>query len=137
MIKLFSEDRTIYSRAQQVWQILVSAAHNRRTLTYSMVGDLLGYDGALGPALMSPLSLIALYCKDNRLAPLTVLAVGVTDGLPGNVYPEDRSRIDADRERVFAYNWFDVIPPVTHDFEAFTQNGMFDPASGHITRWPA
>jgi alkylated DNA nucleotide flippase Atl1 len=33
-------------RAMQVWQILIAAAHERRTLTYGEVAALLGFEGA-------------------------------------------------------------------------------------------
>ena len=59
-------------RALQIWQILISAAHNRQTLTYQIVGEITG----MGSGTQSQtLDMIMRYCKRNNLPPLTSLVV--------------------------------------------------------------
>jgi len=49
------------------------------------------------------------YCIQNDLPPLTVLVVNQDTGLPGEgLIGAD---LNADRETVFNFNWFGLIPP--------------------------
>ncbi len=100
-------------RAIQIWQILISAAHNRQILTYKIVGKLIG----MGSGTQSQtLDMIMRYCKRKGLPPLTSLVVKETTGRPGTGLTTVLE-LDRDRENVFAYNWF-AHPPVTiADFE--------------------
>jgi hypothetical protein len=93
-------------RALQIWQVLIGAAHNRQTLTYTMLADLIGLpERAQGPSL----TLIMNYCKQNELPPLTVLVVHKHTGQPGIglITLED---LNLDREHVFNYPWFGLRP---------------------------
>ncbi|HUS09398.1 MAG TPA: hypothetical protein VMZ30_02945 [Pyrinomonadaceae bacterium] len=95
-------------RAMQIWQILISAAHNRQILTYKIVGKFTG----MGSGTQSQtLDMIMRYCKRNHLPPLTSLVVKKTTGRPGTGLTTV-GNLDRDRERVFAENWFG-LPPVT------------------------
>lgn len=49
-------------RAMQMWQVLIGKAHNRQTLTFAMLGDLIGM-----PAwtLAQSLHLVKDYCKQK------------------------------------------------------------------------
>ena len=80
-----------------------------------MVADVLGYKGA--GVLDRQLGLIMVWCRDNHLPPLTVLVVNSETGVPG-VGLEWIQDIHADRERVFAFDWYDVVPPTLAEFEA-------------------
>lgn len=102
------------ARAMQVWQILIAAAHERRTLTYGDVADLLGFEGA--GVLAQILGLIMTYCKNEQLPPLTVLVVRQETGLPGEglTTVEDLPR---DREAVYRYAWYARFPVQISDFE--------------------
>ena len=46
MVRKFSDEPILPLRALQIWQILISAAHNRQILTYGMLARMLGYEGA-------------------------------------------------------------------------------------------
>lgn len=46
MVRFFDDDPTNASQALQIWQILIAAASDRRTLTYGILADMLGFKGA-------------------------------------------------------------------------------------------
>lgn len=98
-------------RAQQIWQVLVSAASNRQVLTYGLVADRIG----MGPGtLAGPLGCIMNYCEREDLPPLTVLVVGKGRGTPGHgLATVTPSTQDREREAVFAFNWFSRLPPTS------------------------
>ncbi len=101
-------------RAMQIWQILVAAAHSRRSYTYGQVASMLGMGGAgvmanfLGP--------IMFYCKANNLPPLTVLVVNQETGLPGDGLTTLKE-VNKDRESVFNHDWFGMSPVQVADFQ--------------------
>lgn len=101
-------------RAMQVWQILVAAAHERRTLTYGEVARHLGFDGA--GVLAQILGLIMTYCQQNGLPPLTVLIVNTDTGLPGSGLTTVAD-LPKDREAVYRQNWYSRHPVQIADFE--------------------
>ena len=97
----------------QIWQILISAAHNRQILTYKIVGKFTG----MGAGTQSQtLDMIMRYCKRNKLPPLTSLVVKKTTGRPGSGLTTVVD-LDRDREEVFAYNWFRRLPVTLDDLE--------------------
>jgi hypothetical protein len=97
-------------RAQQVWRVLIGAAHNRQTVTYTMLANLID----MGPdTLAQPLELVARYCERNNLPPLTMLVVSKETGRPKPQFPS----INRDRERVFGHRWFRLPPVEVRDFE--------------------
>ncbi len=105
MVRRFENNRP--SRALQVWQILIAAAHNRQILTYKMLAALVGYGGA--GVFAQILGHVAYYCKQNHLPPLTSLVVNEKTGLPGTGIPiKDAPK---KREEVFSYKWFRIMPP--------------------------
>ena len=87
-----TEQMTRAERAMQIWQILITAAHDRRTLTYGRVAALLGFKGA--GVISQFLNPIMGYCEAKDLPPLTVLVVNQDTGLPG-----ERPRI----------GWFSIL----------------------------
>ena len=105
---------TTNERALQIWQILISAAHNRQVLTYEIVGKLTGLQ-PLG--LANFLNPILHYCARNQLPMLPILVVSKDTGQPGQGFPEGIDW-DGERERVFAHNWFKMKPPTADDFKA-------------------
>lgn len=111
----FSENSTNPNRALQMFLLLAGAARERKTLTYIQIAHAIGYKGA--GVLGRPLGHIAYWCLENGLPPLTVLAVNEKTGLPGDEYigPGD---LHADRERVFAFDWVDLIPPTAEELKA-------------------
>ena len=115
MPKLYSKLKNRPARAQQVYTVLVGLAHNRQTITYGQLADILGFGGA--GVFAGILGHIMFWCEGQGLPPLTVLVVNGTTGLPGAglITPED---VHADRERVFAIDWYDVVPPSPEELAA-------------------
>src|SRR5690349_21563097 len=110
-----AEEMNRPARAMQVWQILVAVAHERRTLTYGDVADLLGFEGA--GVLAQILGLIMIYCKDNGLPPLTILVVNQQTGIPGEGLTTVQD-LPRDREAVYRERWYRRFPVQISDFEA-------------------
>ena len=113
----FSElGHTQFTRAVQVWQVLVAAARQGRILTYSALSREMGLTESPLPVVgMGVLPLIGNYCTAKGLPQLTRIAVGQVDGLPSQYAPEEV--LAEDLWRVFDYDWLDVIPPSAQDFE--------------------
>ena len=114
MAKFYSQDPTYATRAAQIWQILACKASNRQTLTYGQLADLIGFKGA--GTLAHFLGHIMYYCIQNELPPLTVLVVKQDTGLPGEGLVG--ADLNADRERVFGYDWFALVSPTTEGLAA-------------------
>ena len=102
-------------RAMQVWQILVSAAHNRQSLTYGIVAEHLEFEGA--GVLSQILDRILKYCEAKKLPPLTCLVVNQETGVPGSGL-STLNDLPRDREAVYNTNWFALPPVQVADFEA-------------------
>jgi hypothetical protein len=101
-----------YMIAYKIWGILIYAASNRQTFTYSSLAEILEKEitcrnvgNYLGP--------IQSYCKMKKLPPLTVL-VNRKDGLHGSgkFDGENTKRCCKDRERVFEFNWQQYTPTI-------------------------
>lgn len=106
---------TRYQRSLQIWTLLVCAARDRKCFTYGDVARVLGMKGA--GVMSSFLDPVMRYCARNGYPPLTVLVVNKTSGLPGEGLTT-LEETNADRERVFRFNWFAVRPPESDDFRA-------------------
>ena len=106
------EFRTGPNRALQIWQILVCKAGNRQTMTYGELASILGFKGA--QVLGKFLEYILRYCEKNQLPSLTVLVVNQETGLPGSGFPPED--LHSERERVFRFDWFGLVPPTPKDF---------------------
>jgi len=101
-------------RAVQAWQILVGAAMNRQTFTYEILSVKMYRKKAAG-VLDQILGHIAFYCNDNDLPALTSIIVGKGRGTPGDDIPIDQDDMDAHRERVYEYDWYNVYPPTADE----------------------
>jgi hypothetical protein len=112
-------------RAVQVWQVLLSAAHFRQTLTYSLLGERIGLGAAV---LAQPLEMVAGYCALKQLPPLIVLVVQTDAGRPasGLAWTTDP---DFAREAVYQYEWFRLKPPSAADFALVDNMGFGEPAA--------
>ena len=110
--------------ALRIWEVLIEAAHNRQTLTYKMLADLIG--GGMKAWMLAPhLWRVSNYCTQKGLPPLTVLVVGKHTGRPStDLISQDPDR---DRERVFNQPWFQFGPLQVSDFEGV-------PAFGPLSR---
>ncbi len=102
-------------RAVQAWLILTNAAMNRQTLTYELLSQLMYQRNAQG-VLNKILGHIAFYCIDEGLPPLTSIVVGKKRGRPGANIPIDLSQVEAERERVYMIDWYDIYPPTSEEF---------------------
>lgn len=99
------------ARAQQIYQILISAAHNRQIITYKLLGKLIGFKG--GGVLGQMLGCLAYWCGEHKLPPLTSLVVNEKTGLAGDGIPTKNSHMY--REKVYAFDWFGVVPPTSEE----------------------
>lgn len=115
MIEKFVDNPTDASRAIQIWQILISKAHNRQTITYGNLAGLLGYSRA--DLMAYKLGHIMYFCKENNLPPLTVLVVNKETGKPGDGFTENVDDFDVERENVFKYDWYGLCPPSKKQFD--------------------
>ena len=121
MPRLFSEQtggHTLYTRAVQVWHVLVSVARQRRMLTFAELsvtemGFTPGPGEGGGTAIF--LRLIERYCAVEGLPHLTRIVVSQNSGRPSEGTPEEVRAEDP--TTVFDYDWLDVIPPTVQDFE--------------------
>jgi putative restriction endonuclease len=113
MFKRFSDDSTNPGRALQIWQILIGKAHNWQTITYGALANMIGYSDAR--PLPNILGYIMKYCDQNNLPPLTALVVNKQSGAPGNGLTTLRN-LDADREEVFNFDWYALVPPTPAEF---------------------
>ena len=106
--------------ALRIWEVLIEAAHNRQTLTYEMLADLIG--GGMKAWMLAPhLWRVSNYCTQKGLPPLTVLVVGKHTGRPStDLISQDPDR---DRERVFNQPWFQFGPLQVSDFEGVPASG--------------
>jgi len=113
---------TSSERAVQLWQVLIAAAHQRQTLTYSLLAERVGLGAA---QLAEPLAMVARYCAARQFPPLTVLVVQADVGRPGAGF-RWASDVDFAREAVCQHPWFTLLPPSAHDFAVLDQLGIGD-----------
>jgi hypothetical protein len=123
-IHRFSDNPSAEFRALQIWQILVCAAENRQTLTYKILAGRMGYKGA--GVLANTLGHVLYYCKLNGLPPLTAIVVNEKTGLPGDGIGIPVERILSDHEKVFSFNWFDLLPPSPDDLKEAVTKGRLE-----------
>ncbi len=97
-----------WGRTLRTYLILIWCAKNRQTITYGELGGMID----VHPLSVSSrhLNPIYNYCEANGLRRLAVLVVDRT-GVVGDGYLGPRETIDADREEVYEYDWFDIAPP--------------------------
>lgn len=119
-MKRFNPTSTQLLRACQAWQILVGAAMSRQTLTYLGLSELM-YGKAAQGVLDRILGHIAFYCQDNDLPVLTCIVVNQTTGLPGQAIPMSLEEINAERERVYSEDWYDIHPPTAEDLREVSE----------------
>ena len=102
---------TTHERAIQIYQILISAAHNRQLLTYGIVGK---HIGVPRQGLAGHLEYILKYCEKYELPRLTSICVSKRTGQPSDGYtdrvPSTPEQMHRDREEVYAHNWYGDRP---------------------------
>ena len=107
-------------QAVQVWQVLLAAAFNRQTLTYTLLGERIGLDAG---ALALPLGMVNRYCSMKQLPPLAVLVVRSDAGTPATdlTWTTD---VDFAREAVYQMEWYKLKPPSANDFALVESMGF-------------
>ena len=106
-------------RALQIWQILLGLAHNRQTITYKGLADLI--DMGAG-TLAQTLGYIMRLCKSNGYPPLTALVVQSKSGKPGEgLTTVSQTNMDKDREAVYNFEWYKLIPIQVADLEKYKE----------------
>ena len=70
-----------YERAYRSWQVLNEFAASSRCVTYGQLANRIGIHHR---PVRYVLDLIQNYCLEERLPPLTLLAVNQVSGLPGD-----------------------------------------------------
>ena len=100
----------------QAWQILIAKAMDRQTITYDQLSQLM-YGKAAAGVLGNILGHVANYCNNNDLPPLTVIVVNSVTGLPGESIPVDPSELNAKREAVYGFDWYDIYPPSENELK--------------------
>jgi hypothetical protein len=120
MVRRFGERGYVgrESRAQQIYQILVSAAHNRQIMTYKLLAELVGFGGS--GVFADMLGCIASWCNEHKLPPLTSLVVNEKTGLAGHGIPVKKAHMY--REKVYALEWFKVVPPTREELRRAYEN---------------
>jgi alkylated DNA nucleotide flippase Atl1 len=102
-------------RATQIWPVLAWAAMNRQTMTYGMLGKLIGVPARGLGNLLEP---IQAYCVQHELPPLTALVVSSTTGMPGTGFTA-ASEVPKALQDVFSFDWLESGgAPSAEAFEA-------------------
>ncbi|MBM4294622.1 MAG: hypothetical protein FJ126_06935 [Deltaproteobacteria bacterium] len=105
-------------RSLQCWPILISRAKSKSILTYGDLANLINfpYPNLLSDILGHMLS----FCKKNDLPLLNSIVVDKTTGIPGEGAELKAEQVPAIQMKVFAFDWFDIIPPTIEELkEAF------------------
>lgn len=114
MLRKFNPKCTHPERAAQAWQILIGMAMNRQTITYEGLSVLMYRKKAAG-VIAQILGHIAFYCDENNLPQLNTIVVGKGRGTPGDEIPLKPADVDAIREKVYEYDWYDIDRPSAKD----------------------
>jgi putative restriction endonuclease len=105
-------------RAQQLWSVLVLAAHNRQVFTYEIVGQSCGLPA---PSIGDFLRPIQQYCTENGLPPLTSIIVNKNTGLPGGGFIAAEN-VPLAQMQTFSRNWLEEQAPSAEQLaDAYTR----------------
>lgn len=108
-------------RLIQAWLILIGKAHNRQTVTYAELTQLMRGKGApslgrrVGQWKGLKLGHLWTYCKNRKFPLLPVIVVTKKTGKPADLAPYNPPDLDKERERVFEFNWYAYFPPSESD----------------------
>lgn len=130
--KRYFKDTGLDARMIQAWMILIGKARNRQTITYGDLAKLMtgGEKSSLGKRAGQwkgmRLGFLYAYCKERGLPLLPVIVVTKETGLPADMAPYRPNKLDgpdpnAERERVFHFDWFAIHPPREGDMHDTVQ----------------
>jgi len=112
---------TATERATQIWPILVLCASRRETLTYDLLGRLIGVPIQGVAEFLEP---IQSYCLLEGLAPLAAIVVDQTTGLPENG-SIPASKVPHAQAEVYAQDWLRNGPPHPEAFDDATEGMVY------------
>jgi len=113
-----------HERAYRTWSILTQYASNRSSITYGQLAKRLGIHHRPTRYI---LDLIQNYCLEEKLPPLTVLAINQTTGLPGPGFIAwDIYNLEQGRQQVFNYSWASLENPFTFASDDTSYNNVVD-----------
>lgn len=103
----------------QAWVILINKARSRQTITYGELSQLMFGKPEPRNSLMR-LGHLYTYCEEHGLPILPVIVVTKKTGLPADMAPyypnkPDGPEPNAERAKVFNYDWFAIHPPCERD----------------------
>jgi len=113
-----------HERAYRAWNVLTQYASNRSVITYGQLGERLSIHHR---PTRYVLDLIQNYCLEEKLPPLTILAVNQTTGLPGPGFIAwDIDNLAQGRQQVFNYSWASLENPFTFASDDTPYNKVVD-----------
>ncbi|MBF0310462.1 MAG: HNH endonuclease [Magnetococcales bacterium] len=96
-------------RAFRAWPILVEYARKNKTITYKELASALDLHHR---SMQWLLDLIQNFCLDNKLPPLTIIAVNKETGKPGNGFSAwDIAGFNEGKKLTFDYDWLQISNP--------------------------
>lgn len=101
-----------HGRAAAIWDVLISHAANKQTLTYKALSEEVNVHHR---ALRHALEVIQEYCQTNKLPHLTALVVNSTTGVPGAGNNLDDSKLEKEYQRIFSFNWTGMLNPFNNE----------------------
>lgn len=101
-----------HGRAAAIWDVLISHAANKQTLTYKALSEEVNVHHR---ALRHALEVIQEYCQSNKLPHLTALVVNSTTGVPGAGNNLDDSKLEKEYQRIFSFNWTGMLNPFNNE----------------------
>ena len=107
------KDRSI-QQALQIFPILMAQAYFRKTIIYTKLAALMGYESdrgyesdKCGRVALRALAIIGYYCLMHRKPPINVLVVSKATGKPGDsVVGTPGKSIEEDLRAIFNVKWF-------------------------------
>lgn len=115
MANYYPEDADMATRAARAWPVLAMLAHQRRTMPYGELAQILGMPHHR--PLRYVLGHIMKYCDQHGLPPLTAVIVKMESGQPGEgltTAPDPQLA----RDQVFNVNWWRIVPPTIDELRA-------------------
>lgn len=94
-------------RAAQIWPLLVHSALHRQSVTYDLLGKLIGVPRQGLGQLLEPIQSL---CILKSFPALTSLVIGQGTGVPGEGFI-GAADVPAEQARVFSWSWLETAPP--------------------------
>lgn len=108
-------------RARLAWQVLISVASLRQTITYAGLGVRIGVHHRAIRYVLGP---IQDYCLESRLPPLTILVVNGS-GRPGTGFiAHDPTDLESGLEAVWRYGWAKESNPFDFADKGLSYNSL-------------